>query len=385
MAQPNYYDVLGVIKGASQPEIKKAYRKLARKYHPDVNPGDNSAEERFKQIQEAYKVLGDQEKRTLYDRYGHSRDGPQATGDGFQGFGGFSGFDFQNTAGGNRQGTFRHIFSDLFGNQNSSSRQSRPTKGRDLEYHVTIPFLEAIRGVQTRISIGRKAACSRCKGSGSTSSRPETRVCPACGGVGQVRHSRDIGNSSSACQKCGGSGSVRMGDCSNCTGSGSIQKVEGFRVKIPSGVNTGSRVRVPGKGNAGRWGGPAGDLFLVVEVQPHRFFKREGNNISCSVPVTVTEAALGAKIEVPTVGGKARLTIPPGTSSGQRFRLRGRGGASFKGRRQGDQFVEVRIVLPDIEDERSREILREFAQLHPGNPRADIELNQEDSGDGTDR
>jgi len=306
----NYYEILGAERSASQSEIKKIYRRLARKYHPDVNPGDPSAEERFKQIQEAYKVLSDPEKRKIYDRPGYYRDGQQAAaGNGFHGFG-FAGFNEGNFSGRGGQSTFRDIFSDLFGRGSAGVSSARPTRGQDLEYRVEIPFLDAIRGTQTRIRVSRR--------------------------------------------------------------DGLTQKVESFRVKIPAGVKTGSHIRVPGKGDAAEFGGSPGDLFLVVRVQPHPFFSRRRNNVLCKVPITIEEAVLGAEIEVPTVEGKARLKIPSGTQNGQKFRLRGRGAPSARGGGRGDQLVEVQVVLPTVEDERSKEILREFAQLNPQNPREKI-------------
>ena len=309
MAQ-DYYEVLGARRNASQPEIKKIYRRLARKYHPDVNPGDPSAEERFKQIQEAYKVLSDPEKRKIYDRPGYYPDGQQAAaGNGFHGFG-FAGFNEGDFSGGRGQHTVRDIFSDLFGRGHTGAGSARPTRGQDLEYSVEIPFLDAIRGTQTRIRVSR--------------------------------------------------------------GEGLTQKVESFRVKIPAGVKTGSRIRVPGKGDAAEFGGPPGDLFLLVRVQRHPFFSRRRNNVLCKVPITIDEAVLGAEIEVPTVEGKARLKIPSGTQNGQKFRLRGRGAPSAKGGGRGDQLVEVQVVLPTVKDERSKEILREFAQLNPQNLREKI-------------
>ncbi len=297
MAQ-DYYEILGAKRNVSQSEIKKAYRRLARKYHPDVNPGDRSAEERFKQIQEAYKVLSDPEKRKVYDRPGYYRDGQAAAGDGFHGVR-FNG-----------QSPFGDIFSDIFGRGNAWAGSARPTRGQDLEYGVEIPFLDAIRGTQTRIRVSRR--------------------------------------------------------------EGLTQKVESFRVKIPAGVKTGSRIRVPGKGDAAEFGGSPGDLFLVVRVQPHPFFSRRRLNVLCKVPITIDEAVLGAEIEVPTVEGKARLKIPSGTQNGQKFRLRGRGAPSARGGGRGDQVVEVQVVLPTVKDERSKEILREFAQLNPQNPREKI-------------
>ena len=370
MAQ-DYYGILGAKRNASQSEIKKIYRRLARKYHPDVNPGDPSAEERFKQIQEAYKVLSDPEKRKIYDRPGYYRDGQQAAaGNGFQGFG-FAGFYDGNFSGRRGQGTVRDIFSDLFGRGNAGASSARPTRGQDLEYRIEIPFLDGIRGTQTRIRASRRDVCSRCKGTGGTSGAGQ-RSCPRCEGTGKTQDVRGIISFSTPCPQCEGSGSIRVGNCSQCSGEGLVQKVENLRVRIPAGLKTGSRIRVPGKGDAAAFGGPAGDLFLVVRVQPHPFFSRKGDDILCSVPVTIDEAVLGAEIEVPTVEGKARLKIPSGTQSGQKFRLRGRGAPSARGGGRGDQLVEVQVVLPNVEDERSKEILREFAQLNPQNPREKI-------------
>ncbi len=326
----NYYKVLDAKRNSSQSEIKKAYRRLARKHHPDVNPGDKSAEERFKQIQEAYKVLSDPDKRKIYDRYGDYRPGQEATGGGAFGDFRFSGLDYGNVGGGRWQGAFRNVFTEFFEGGRSRTSAHHPRRGRDLEYHIDLPFIDAVRGTQTRINASRRDVCFKCKGSG--------------------------------------------GHCSQCSGGGLIQKVESLRVRIPAGMKTGSRVRVPGKGDAAEFGGPPGDLFLVVRVQPHPLFSRQGNNIVCTVPVTFEEAALGAEIEVPTVAGRARLKIPPGTQSGQKLRLRGRGVPSAGKRGRGDQLVEVKVVLPEISDERSIELLRELARLNPQNPRESIGL-----------
>ena len=373
MVQNDYYQLLSVDRDVSQSEIRKSYRRLARKYHPDVNPGDQSAEERFKQIQEAYKVLSDPDKRKVYDRYGTYREGQQAPVGGFQDFG-FRGFDHDNVGEGGGQSSFRDIFSDLFGAANRGVRTARPSRGQDREYQVEIPFLDAIRGTQTRINAARREACPRCKGSGGTS-QLNTQSCPVCSGTGQVQDTRGTMRFTAPCRQCQGSGQVPVRNCASCGGSGFTQKVESLRVKIPSGVRQGSRVRVAGKGDSGEWGGPPGDLFLVVKVQPHPFFSRQGNNILCTVPVTISEAALGAEIEVPTIDGKARLKIPPETQSGQKFRLRGRGASRAKGNSRGDQLVEVKVVLPTIRDERSKVILREFAELNPQNPREEMDLD----------
>ena len=372
MAQ-DYYEILGAKRNVSQSEIKKAYRRLARKYHPDVNPGDRSAEERFKQIQEAYRVLSDQEKRKIYDRQGYYRDGQQAAaGDGFQGFG-FAGSDYGNFSGGRGQGRVRDIFSDFFGRTHSRADSARPARGQDLEYQIEIPFLDAIQGNQSRIRVSRRDVCSRCKGSGGTSGAGE-RPCSGCEGTGKTQDVRGIISFSTPCPQCGGNGSIPVGNCSQCRGEGLVQKVESLRVRIPAGLKIGSRIRVPGKGDGAAFGGPAGDLFLVVRVQPHPLFSRQGNDVVCRVPVTIEEAVLGAEIEVPTVEGRARLKIPSGTQNGQKFRLRGRGAPFPSGDGRGDQLVEVQVVLPTVEDERSKEIMREFSRLNPQNPREKIGL-----------
>ncbi|MEE8348749.1 MAG: molecular chaperone DnaJ [Acidobacteriota bacterium] len=373
MVQNDYYQLLNVDRNVSQSEIRTSYRRLARKYHPDVNPGDQSAEERFKEIQEAYKVLSDPDKRKIYDRYGTYREGQQAPEAGFQDFG-FKGFGHDNVSGSGGQGSFRSIFSDLFGASGRGTHSAQPSRGKDRECPVEIPFLDAIRGTQTRINAARREGCSQCKGSGGTS-QVTTRSCPVCAGTGEVQETRGTMRFAGPCRRCQGSGQVPVGDCSRCGGHGFTQKVESLRVKIPAGVRQGSRVRVAGKGDAGDLSGPPGDLFLVVKVKPHPFFSRQGNNIVCVVPVTISEAALGAEIEVPTVDGKALLKIPPETQTGQKLRLRGRGAPRAKGGKPGDQLVEVKVVLPKVRDERSKMILREFAELNPQNPREAMNLD----------
>lgn len=379
MPGEDYYQVLGVKKGASEDDIKKAYRRLARKYHPDVNPGDKGAEERFKKLQEAYNVLGDAEKRKTYDQFGFYREGfsgKEGGAGGPSGFGGFSGFDFSDFAeAGGRSGSFSDVFSDLFGGRQRAAGPSatpQPERGFDLEYHLRLPFLDALRGLNTRIDVNRSISCKECAGTGSASRG--AGQCPECKGSGTSTIARGPMRFGTTCRRCGGSGKVRSRDCKACSGQGTTTRVESINVRIPPGAKTGSRVRVPGKGNDGIMGGPAGDLYLVTEVEEHSFFQREGNDILCKVPVTVTEAALGTKIEVPTVEGRSLLKIPPGTQSGQRFRLRGKGVRSFKSGEIGDQIVEVRLVLPKIIDERSKELLRELERLNPYNPRVALEV-----------
>jgi len=375
MAKEDYYAVLGVPRTAKEAEIKKAYRRLARKNHPDVNPGDKGAEERFKGIQEAYDVLSDPKKRAMFDQYGfYSENFKNAPGDSShsraQGFGhgfDFSGMDFGNSG---RGGSFRDIFSDLFGGRGERANAGGPEKGEDLEHHLNISFMESIKGFSPRLAINRQDTCSACRGSGFDRTQTQ-KVCPKCKGSGEEVRMHGIMRFSGPCRSCNGTG--RIGTyCSSCGGSGYKPVQETITVRIPPGVDSGFRMRVPGKGNGGRNGGSPGDLYLIIGVRPHEFFRREGNDILCSVPITVSEAALGTKIEVPTTDGKTLLRIPPGTQSGQKFRLRGKGAPSLRADAHGNQIVEVRVVVPKVMDERSREILRELARLNPDNPRAGI-------------
>jgi len=371
----DYYSVLGVSRNAKEAEIKKTYRRMARKNHPDVNPGDKTAEERFKRIQEAYDVLSDPKKRAVYDQYGFysenfkEQSGGQGRGfsEGFpRGFD-FSGVDFEESG---QSSSFRDIFSEYFGGGSARSRSAGPAKGEDLEQHLNISFIESIRGLSTLMVLNRSNTCSACDGSGMDRQSGQ-KTCSKCQGTGQEARSHGFMRFSGPCRVCGGTG--RIGDrCKTCGGSGSLPFQETITVRIPPGVANGFRMRVPNKGNAGRSGGPPGDLFLIISVRPHEFFRREGNDVVCIVPITVTEAALGTKIEVPSVDGKTLLRIPPGTQSGQKFRLRGKGAPSLRGELPGNQIVEVRVVVPRIGDERSKEILRELARLNPENPRSDI-------------
>ena len=368
MNQKDYYRTLSVGRGATPSEIKRSYRQLARKLHPDVNPSDQSAAERFKEVQEAYQVLSDPDKRRFYDRHGFYRDGVSADpGDIFGGAGGFPGFD----AGGNGSATghsgISDLFSELFSARRSQGTRTRPERGRDLEHDLTIPFLDAIEGTKTRVTYHRKNSCSSCQGRGGD--KEGWRTCSRCQGSGQVYEARGGLRFKVACQACDSRGRVRSGNCPRCSGEGTVRDQGTVTVGIPAGVDSGSRVRISEKGNAGRFGGASGDLYLIVNVESHSYFRRRGNDILTRVPLTITEAALGTEIVVPTVKGKARLTIPPGTQSGQKFRLRGRGAPSLKRKQRGDQLVEVAVVLPKIHDERSKELLREFASLHPENPR----------------
>jgi molecular chaperone DnaJ len=378
----DYYETLGVPRKASADDVRKAYRKLARKYHPDVNPGDKSSEERFKNVQEAYDILGDPKKRPMYDQYGfYSENGMPPPGPPGGGSNGpnpgmdFSGFDFSETpynSGGSRRtetgGGFRDIFSQFFGGR-EGAHQPHAEKGGDLEYGMSIDFWQAIRGTQARLEITRYEICGTCHGSGSTGAGEVD--CPQCKGTGNVTQMAGAMRFNLSCPRCGGSGRLRN-VCPECGGDGRVTRKETVDVRIPPGARTGSRLRVPGKGNAGTMGAPSGDLYITTHVEDHAFFGREGDNIEIEIPIAVWEAALGAKIEVPTIDGRTLLKIPQGTRHGQKLRLREKGVMNSRTGVRGDQIVEVAIEAPDPRDERTRELLREMAKLHPEDPRAGI-------------
>ncbi len=364
----DYYELLGVPKAASLADIKKAYRKLARKYHPDLNPGDKTAEAKFKEIQEAYSVLSDAKKRAQYDQFGFAGEAPP--GGGPEGPGrasGFEGFDFSDYG----SSTFHDFFENLFrgaGVRPAARAEAGPVRGEDLHYSMKIGFEDAIRGVQTKIRLSRLASCGTCGGQGYVS-RGGRAPCPVCGGSGRSTMQRGFMKFSGVCPGCGGTGRARGEECPACGGQGVVQKSELITVRIPPGVDNGSKVRVPGRGNAARQGGPPGDLYISIEVAPHPLFRREASAIFIKVPVTVPEATLGAKIEVPTLWGKTAIRIPPGTKSGQKFRIRGEG-APLPGKKvRGDEFVEVSIVPPPFENQRVRELMKELERLSGPNPR----------------
>jgi molecular chaperone DnaJ len=402
--QKDYYADLGVKKTASAEEIRKAFRKLARKYHPDVNPGDKSAEEKFKKISEANDVLSDPKKRKIYDQVGFYSDNidpataeAYARGGGFGagGFGNtppagasggqsytqevpfdFGGFDFSDfaegagAAGRRSAGTggFRDIFSNIFrGGREEVER--RPEPGNDLEYQVNVSFWQAIRGTTMKLSIPHLVTCSNCHGNGFIES---PGVCPECNGKGTITQKSGSMKFNVTCPRCGGSGKNRT-VCNVCHGEGRVERTESLDVRIKPGTRDGQRIRLAGRGNAGAMGGPAGDLYIVIKVGDHPLFKRESDDIYLTVPVSITEAALGSKIEVPTIDGRALLKIPPGTVCGQKLRLREKGVPSaVKEDQRGDEIVEIKILASAPSDERSREILREYAKLNPQDPREEL-------------
>ncbi len=368
MNKRDYYEVLGIGRSASEKEIKNAYRRLARKHHPDVNPKNKAAEAKFKEINEAYEVLSDTAKRRQYDQFGHQPLGAAYEGAQRPG-GGPAGFDFsQFDLGG--PGGFEDLFSDLFGRR-AYTAQTGPSRGEDLHYSIDLNFEDAIRGLSTEISLQRQVPCPTCQGTGMGSGG-QLQTCPACKGSGRSRARPGLFSGQQPCSRCRGTGKLPSALCASCNGNGAALKTERISVKIPPGVDNGSNVRIQGKGHAGRGGGPPGDLYIVTRVRPHPFFERKGDNLYCEVPITVTEAALGAKIEIPTVDGKASMRIPPGTSSDQVLRLRGMGVPHLKGPGRGDQFVTVKIMVPRNLDTRSQELFRELARLHSDDPRREL-------------
>jgi molecular chaperone DnaJ len=347
----DYYEVLGVSRDASPEEIKKAYRKLARQYHPDVNKSPD-AEQKFKEVKEAYDVLSDPDKRARYDRYGH--EDPTA---GFGDAGGFTGADF---------GGFGDIF-DMFFGGGSRRDPNAPQRGDDLQYTLTIEFKEAVFGAEKEIQIPRTETCDVCHGSGAKpGTRPET--CHVCRGTGQQElvQNTPFGRivNRRTCPACGGRGRLIRERCGACGGNGRVRRQRKIHVKIPAGVDNGSQLRISGEGEAGLRGGPPGDLYIVIRVKPHEFFEREGDDIYCEVPLTFVQAALGDEIEIPTLTGKVKLKIPPGTQTGTYFRLKGKGVPRLRGYGQGDQHVRVVVVTPTNLNEQQKELLREFAKTY---------------------
>lgn len=355
----DYYEVLGVDKNADAQTLKKAYRKLAMQYHPDRNPDNKEAEEKFKEINEAYEVLSDDTKRQTYDQFGHAGMNGQG-GFGGQGFGGQGGF-------GGFEDIFGDMFGDIFGGGFGGSRQRRrgPERGADIRHSIDITFEEAAFGKKASIKINRSEECSECNGSGAKSGTGK-KTCPTCNGAGEVRtvQRTPFGNiaSSRTCSACNGEGEIVETPCTKCGGKGHTRKVKTIEVDIPAGIDDGQMIKLSGQGEVGSKGGPRGDLYLVINVKPHSLFTREGNDIYFDMPVTFVQAALGDEIEVPTLDGKVKYTIPEGTQTGTVFRLREKGIPRIRGNSRGDQYVKVIVDTPKKLNEKQKDLLRQFAE-----------------------
>ncbi|MFR3181277.1 molecular chaperone DnaJ [Dysosmobacter welbionis] len=354
----DYYEVLGVSRGASEDEIKKAYKKMARKYHPDLNPGDKTAEEKFKEVNEAYEVLSDADKKARYDQYGHAGVDPNFGAGGFGG--GFDGsFDF---------GDLGDIFGSFFGGGFGGGRRTNPNapqRGESIRMSIAISFEEAAFGCEKAVTVERYETCDTCHGNGcAPGTSPE--VCPDCHGTGtvQVRRQTPMGvfATSSPCPKCGGKGRIIHQPCKDCRGSGMVRKKKTIQASIPAGIDNGQTISIRGQGNAGKNGGPAGDLLITITVRPHELFRREGTSVLCEAPITFTQAVLGAELEIPTIDGKVKYTLPEGTQSGTTFRLKGKGIPSINGRGRGDQYVTVYIETPKNLNKEQEEALKKFAE-----------------------
>jgi molecular chaperone DnaJ len=350
LSKRDYYDVLGVAKKATEQELKSAYRKLALQFHPDRNPGNHEAEEKFKEINEAYGVLSNAESRSRYDRFGHVGVGSSAAS------GAWSAPDF---------GGFEDILGDLFGDifgGGRSSRRTGPQRGADLRYDLEITLEQAAAGFKTQVTIPRLENCDTCKGSGAAPGTSPT-VCNLCNGAGQVRFQQGFFSVSRTCHQCRGTGQMIANHCKTCRGQGRIEKEQQLDIKIPAGVDTGARLRLAGEGEVGANAGPAGDLYVVIHVKEHELFERQGNNLYVNVPVTFTQAALGAEIKVPTLDGDDMLTIPESTQTGSIFRLKGKGIVSLQGQGRGDLFVVTTIVTPTRLTREQKRLLEEFAVI----------------------
>lgn len=348
-AKRDYYEVLSVTRTATEQEIKSSYRKLAMQYHPDRNPGNAEAEEKFKECTEAYSILMDADKRARYDQFGHA---------GVNGAGGFSGFDPTNFADFND--IFGDIFSNFFGGNAGGGRRSRAQRGGDARGDITLTFEEAAFGKKTEIKVRRYETCEQCHGSGSAAGKGPT-TCQTCKGHGQVRYQQSMFSIARTCPTCQGTGRVISDPCSKCKGESRVMKERTVDVNVPAGVEDGTRIRYQEQGDAGVNGGPAGDLYIVLKVKPHPFFEREDKDLHCSVPVSFTQAALGAEIMVPTLeGGEHKLKVPEGTQSGTVFRVRGKGIPALQSSGKGDMYVHVRVQTPAKLSKRQRELLTEL-------------------------
>jgi molecular chaperone DnaJ len=356
MAKRDYYEVLGVERTVEFEEIKKSYRRLAIKYHPDKNPGDKAAEEKFKELSEAYEALSDPQKRAAYDQYGHAAFDPRMRGGRSGGFGFHDPADiFREVFGGSGS-----IFENLFGGGRSDPTQAQ--HGADLRYDMEITFEEAAQGCEKEISVHKQDRCDGCDGSGAEAGS-KSKTCPTCGGRGQVISSRGIFSSAQTCPRCEGAGVVIEKPCKACQGAGRRERASKIKLRIPPGVDTGSRLRSTGSGEAGLRGAPPGDLYVVLHVKPHDIFQRDGDDLICEVPVSFVQATLGAEIEVPTLGGKASIKIPAGTQPGTTFRLKGKGIKNVQGFGTGDLHVRISVEVPTHLNHAQKAKLQEFAEL----------------------
>jgi len=349
MAKRDFYEVLGVAKTASADEIKKAYRKLAMKHHPDRNPDDKSAEEKFKVANEAYEILSDEDKRAAYDRHGHAGVDPNMGGGGFGG------------GGGNFSDIFGDVFGDIFGGGGGRGGQQRSSRGADLRYTLELDLEEAVRGAKVQIRVPTLAACETCEGTGAKKGTT-VDTCRTCNGQGQVRVQQGFFSMAQTCPTCRGRGKTIKDPCGSCSGQGRVEKSKTLDVKIPAGVDTGDRIRLSGEGQAGANGAPAGDLYVQVQVRDHKIFERDGADLYCEVPISFTDAALGGELEVPTLNGRVKLKIPEGTQTAKLFRLRGKGVSPVRGGGPGDLICKVAIETPVHLSKRQKELLREFQQ-----------------------
>ena len=355
----DYYEVLGVQKGASEEEIKKAYKKMARKYHPDLNPGDKDAEEKFKEVNEAYEVLSDSEKKARYDQFGFAGVDPNF-GAGGGGYGGGAGFDF-----GDLGDIFGSFFGGGFGGGQARRNPNAPQRGESIRMNLTISFEEAAFGCEKELELDRYESCETCRGSGAApGTSPET--CPDCGGSGVVQTRRQtpmgVFASTAPCSRCGGRGKIIKEPCKDCRGSGMVRRRRKIQASVPAGIDNGQTISIRGQGHAGKNGGPAGDLLVTITVRPHELFRREGTSVLCEAPITFPQAVLGAELEIPTIDGKVKYDIPEGTQSGTTFRLKGKGIPALNGRGRGDQYVTVYIETPHNLNREQKEALKKFAE-----------------------
>ena len=366
MSKRDYYEVLGVSKTATQDELKKAYRKLARKYHPDLNKDNEEAAEKFKECNEAYSVLSDDQKRAQYDQFGHAafENGGMGGGGGFGGAGGFGGFGGSG---------MEDIFDMFFGGQGGrggNRAKSGPQRGADLRFDLEITFEEAAFGLEKEINLYRDETCAHCHGEGA---EPGSKVesCPECNGTGYVRFTQNtmFGQmvNERPCSRCKGDGKIISEPCKECRGKGTVKRNKKLKVKIPAGVDNGSRLRVSGEGEAGAKGGPSGDLYVYLYVKPHKFFERDGTTVLCEVPINIVQATLGADIKVPTLDGQVTMKVPEGTQPGKVLRLKGKGIPSLRGGSRGDQLVRIKVVVPTKLSDKQKDALRKFADISKDN------------------